>query len=214
MFTSIMPGIAGMDNVHPLLVHFPIALLTVFFALDLFGSLAKKPQWRTVAGYLLYLGAFAACFTVLAGFIAAATVPHGGNVHDIMERHEHLGVSVLSLALLLSVWRWKSGGSIESGANTLFLILSALLCVLLSLGADLGGLMVYRYGVAVQAVPAPEGGYSHEHVDAHEQHADVHQHEGMDEHEGMHTHEDVDAQPAAHEHAPDDHHADGHEHSH
>lgn len=195
MFTSIMPGISGMDNIHPLLVHFPIAFLTAFFVLDLLGSLAKKAQWRSVAGSLLYLGAGAAIFTVIAGFIAASTVPHGGNVHDIMERHEHFGVSVLSLAVLLSVWRWKSGGLIQSGANTLFLILSALLCVLLSLGADLGGLMVYKYGVAVEAVPVPDGGYSHEH-------ADMHEHSGVDE------------QGAVHDHAVPHEHAEGHEHSH
>ena len=33
------------------------------------------------------------------------------------------------------------------------------------LGADLGGLMVYNYGVAVKAGQVPEGGHDHEHGD-------------------------------------------------
>ena len=163
IFSSIMPGIAGMDNIHPLLVHFPIAFLLAFFALDLVGTLAKKPQWRSVAGWFLYLGTLTALFTVIAGFIAASSVPHGQNVHDIMERHEHFGISVLSLAVVLSAWRMKSGGLIRGGANSFFLILSALMCVLMMLGADLGGLMVYQYGVAVKAVQTPEGGHDHMH---------------------------------------------------
>jgi uncharacterized membrane protein len=163
IFSSIMPGITGMDNIHPLLVHFPIAFLSAFFVLDLVGTLAKKPQWRSVAGWFLYFGTVAAFFTVIAGFIAASSVPHGQNVHDIMEHHEHFGISVLSLAVVLSAWRMKSGGLIRGGANSFFLILSALMCVLMMLGADLGGLMVYHYGVAVEAVQAPEGGHDHMH---------------------------------------------------
>lgn len=163
IFSSIMPGIAGMDNIHPLLVHFPIAFLTAFFALDLVGTLAKKPQWRSVASWFLYFGTVAALFTVIAGLIAANSVPHGQNVHDIMERHEHFGISVLSLAVVLSIWRIIRGGLIRGGANSFFLILSALMCVLMMLGADLGGLMVYHYGVAVKAVQAPVGGHDHMH---------------------------------------------------
>jgi uncharacterized membrane protein len=164
MFSILMPGFANMDNVHPLLVHFPIAFLSSFFVLDMVGTLAKKQHWRNVASWLLYFGTVAAVFTVTAGFIAASTVAHGVEVHAIMERHEHFGVSVLSLAILLSAWRVKSGGVIQGGANSFFLILAALLCVLMMLGADLGGLMVYHYGVAVDAATFQEGDYmNHQH---------------------------------------------------
>ena len=164
VFSAIMPGISSMQNIHPLLVHFPIAFLSAFFMLDMAGTLAKKQNWRNVASWLLYFGVIAALFTVTAGFIAAGSVVHGVEVHAIMERHEHLGVSVLSLAAFLSVWRLISRGVIRGGANSVFLMLAGLLCLLLALGADLGGLMVYHYGVAVHSVPAiPEGGFSHMH---------------------------------------------------
>lgn len=163
IFTEIMPGIANMDNIHPLLVHFPIAFLSAFFAVDLLGTVAKKAQWRNVAGCMLYLGTMAAAFTVWAGFNAAGTVAHGQNVHDIMENHEHFGVAVLSLAALLSAWRLKSHGLIQGGANVLFLILSTLLVLIMSLGADLGGLMVYHYGVAVDVVTVPADNHVHGH---------------------------------------------------
>ncbi|HEY8034282.1 MAG TPA: DUF2231 domain-containing protein [Methylobacter sp.] len=164
---TLMPGISNMDNIHPLLVHFPIAFLLAFFVLDLVGTLAKKSQCRNVASWLLYLGTIAAVFTVMAGFVAANSVAHGEEVHAIMERHEHFGISVLSLAILLSAWRLKSGGVIQGGANSFFLMLATLLCVLMILGADLGGLMVYKYGVAVKAAQVQDVGV-HEHVHEHE----------------------------------------------
>ena len=205
MFSSIMPGIAGMDNIHPLLVHFPIAFLSAFFALDLIGTLAKKVQWRSVAAWFLYFGTVSALFTVIAGFIAAGSVAHGQNVHDIMERHEHFGVSVLSLALVLSVWRIKSGALIRGGANSFFLLLSALLCVLMMLGADLGGLMVYHYGVAVKAVQVPEGGHDHEHGNEQVQKPELN-HEDQPVNEPEHIHADG----QVHKH----NHGDEHKHSH
>ena len=207
IFSSIMPGIAGMDNIHPLLVHFPIAFLSAFFALDLNGTLAKKAQWRSVASWFLYFGTVAALFTVIAGFIAAGSVAHGQNVHDIMERHEHFGVSVLSLALVLSVWRIKSGALIRGGANSFFLLLSALLCVLMMLGADLGGLMVYHYGVAVKAVQIPEGGHDHEHEHGNEQ---VQKPELNHEDQQVNEPEHIHADGQVHKH----NHADVHKHSH
>ena len=162
IFSSLLPGIAAMVNIHPMLVHFPIAFLTCFIVLDLVASLAKKPQWREFAGGLLYVGTIMAVFTVIAGFVAANSVAHGENVHDIMERHESFGVTVLGLAVVLSGWRWKAGGQIQGEINILYLILSALLGLSLALGADLGGLMVYKYGVAVAAVPvSPASLHSH-----------------------------------------------------
>jgi uncharacterized membrane protein len=183
IFSSIMPGIAGLDNLHPLLVHFPIAFLSAFFALDLVGTISKNLESRRVATWLLYFGTVAALFTVIAGLIAAESVAHGQNVHEIMERHEQIGISILSTAILLSIWRIKSGILPNGGANNFFLFLTSLLCLLMMLGADLGGLMVYKYGVAVEAAPVPEDSYSH-----------VHNHTDADVSKPDETHDNVDAQ--------------------
>jgi len=166
LFAFFLPGIAAMDNIHPMLVHFPIAFLSVFFILDVVGTLANKRQWRQIASWLLYFGACSAIFTVIAGFIAANSVAHGGNVHGIMERHEHLGLFVLGFSLALAAWRAKAGVP-KGGANNFFLILAALMCGLMVLGADLGGLMVYHYGVAVNAAPIGEEAHEHQHGHEH-----------------------------------------------
>jgi uncharacterized membrane protein len=162
-FTTLMPALAGINNIHPVLVHFPIAFLSIFFLVDIVACLAKKPQWRDVASYLLYFGAVSAVFTVIAGYAAAYSVQHNDIVHAIMELHEHFGVSVLVLAVSLSLWRLKNGGIIAGGSNTFFLILSGLMFALMVLGADLGGLMVYKYGTAVDVAQVIEN-HAHEHA--------------------------------------------------
>ncbi|MDT4329426.1 DUF2231 domain-containing protein [Methylomonas sp. MED-D] len=178
-FADLLPGIAAMENWHPLLVHFPIALLLLFVAIDIVASLAGKPAWRGAASWFLYAGTLFAAATVAAGLIAAANVAHGGNVHEIMEKHEHLGISVLVLAALLSVWRIAVKGVIGGPANQVFGLLAMLLAGLLVFTADLGGLMVYKFGVAVRAAdPINQGA------------AQQHRHEGGAEDADDHSAED------------------------
>lgn len=195
VFGRVMPGIAAMDNLHPLFVHFPIALLSLFFLLDVVGSLSGKAEWRRAAGWFLYGGAIFAGLTVAMGLIAAASVSHGGDVHEIMEHHEHLGISVFSLAAVLAVWRLLAKGAIQGPANSLYLLSAAILAGLLVFTADLGGLMVYKYGVAVEPVARlnQEAATKHQHggeavYDDHD-HDDDHQEPvGGEQHHHDHSH--------------------------
>lgn len=167
LFSTLLPGISGMVNIHPVLVHFPIAFIFAFFIIDLIGSLLKKDSWRQLAAGLLYLGAISAGAAVVAGLMAAGSVDHGENVHLIMDKHKSFGISVLCLSIVLAIWRLLSGGAIKGVTNLIFLTFAALLNILVLLGADLGGLMVYKHGVAVEAVELTSTDYFHEHTHTH-----------------------------------------------
>lgn len=164
IFAAFFPGIAALDNFHPLVVHFPIAFLSVFFFVNLIAAIWKNLAYQQLANYLLYLGTFSALFAVIAGFMAENSVAHGDNVHAIMEKHELFGLISLGLASFLSGWQFlKQKTHSQNQAHPLFLLLSALLYLSLSLGADLGGLMVYQYGVAVKAVSVTQQSQQHLH---------------------------------------------------
>ncbi|MBS3964326.1 MAG: DUF2231 domain-containing protein [Methylomonas sp.] len=177
MVTRLLPGLATMRNLHPLWVHFPIALLSLFLLADVLGVALRKTEWRRFASGLLYLGTLFAGITVIAGLIAAGTVAHGGEVHEIMERHEHLGISVFSMALALSIWRWFGQVERAGRGNGLFLSLASILVALLLLTADLGGYMVYKFGVAVEAADAGNEAAAQQHL--HEGDASPDQHPGV-----------------------------------
>lgn len=173
MFAELLPGIAAMENWHPLFVHFPIALLTMFFLIDFAGSVTQKTEWRVTAGWFLYLGTIFAGITMTFGLIAAASVLHGDDVHDIMETHEHFGITIFTLSVFLSAWRLIGKTALQGVANYLYLFFAGLLCVLLVFAADLGGLMVYKHGVAVAAAKLAhvegltERQHDHEHSHSH-----------------------------------------------
>lgn len=197
IFAAFMPGLTAMDNIHPLIVHFPIALFTLFFFTDTLGGLLNKPAWRQFSTPLLYIGSLSAIFTVIAGFQAAYSAPHNDATHAIMLRHQAFGITVTVLALILSLRRFFAEDDFIHSKTYGHFALSGLLLICLTLGADLGGLMVYQHGVAVKSSLqnaqsiAPE--HQHNDVIPPDSHQDVHEHH----HSEAHTHSH-----------------DGHDHSH
>jgi len=186
IFSTLLPGISALPNIHPLIVHFPIAFFVAFFFADLLGGLLANLAWRKFATTALYLGTISALLTVAAGMQAAYSVPHDDITHAIMLRHQGFGISVTVLAVLLSLRRYFASEDFLISPTYGHFALSALLILLLTLGADLGGFMVYQHGVAVTPVmhqeifPAPEPVMTHDASAVHE-----HSHDG---HAHSHTH--------------------------
>lgn len=182
---NILPGLSQMTNIHPLVVHFPIALLNSFVVMEILGVILNRDDLTGAATWMLYLGTLGAAAAVSAGLWAASTVPHTDEVHDIIERHEHFGLTVLSMAVVLSAWRIFFRARFSPKARAAHIFLAIVTVVTMAFGADLGGLMVYKYGVAVKAVPVPAG---HDHGAAtHDGGEEGHSHEDHDGHD--HNHE-------------------------
>lgn len=158
IISNILPGLAGMPNLHPMVVHFPIALLSSFLALEILSQILKIESLKTGASWMLYIGTLGALAAVLAGFRAASIVEHEEVTHAIMETHEHLALAVLLLAVILSVWRILCRGKFKRTTLWLvYLALAFLMVGLMSFTADYGGLMVYTHGVGVKAAQKPVG---------------------------------------------------------
>lgn len=221
IFAVFMPGISAMDNIHPLVVHFPIALFTIFFFADTIGGLLAKPAWRQFATPVLYIGTFTAILTVAAGFQAAYSAPHNDVTHAIMLRHQAFGITVVILALILSLRRFFAADDFIASKTYGHFALSALLVLFLTLGADLGGLMVYQHGVAVAPVMQKHATTIQEqHTHSHNPTPSAHSHDSTTH---THSHDTAPqvyiydmAVPAEvqHDSMPHTHDHGGHEHTH
>lgn len=108
--SQLLPGVREMANIHPLLVHFPIAFFNGFAVMELFALLLKKEKLSIAASWMLYLGTLGTIAAVAAGLWAAETLPHSEEVHAIMLRHRNFGFTVLSFAIVLSLWKIIAGG--------------------------------------------------------------------------------------------------------
>jgi uncharacterized membrane protein len=167
-------GIEGLgSNIHPFIVHFPIAFLTGFLLLEVIGLSVRSVTIRQIASGMLYFGAAGALVAATAGLIAADSVPHSAEVHHILEWHERLGLTVATLSGALAVWRAVVGTRFSAMAQALHLIVAGIVGVCLFFAADLGGLMVYQYGVGVKSLQQADDHHSANHNHVHHHSEDV-----------------------------------------
>lgn len=76
-------------NIHPIAVHFPIALLTVYAILELLSGMSwlRNQPWKTgVKSFLLVVGTVFAFFTLSTGEGAEQTVTDR-SLHSLVETH-------------------------------------------------------------------------------------------------------------------------------
>ena len=154
-------------NFHPVVVHFPIALTMVAFALALLSNLLKSHRlasyWTAASHLALWAAALSGLMAVVFGWLAYNSVNHDDAGHAAMGIHRVWAVSTAGLLLALALWDIKK--------HLLTTILPLYFVVLLgaasaSVGATawLGGAVVYRHGIGVLSLPEPEEeGVAHDH---------------------------------------------------
>jgi uncharacterized membrane protein len=163
---TIFPGLAAAPNIHPALVHFPIALWLVAIVLYIVGLARGQKQLWTNGAWLLLLATIAGALTAVSGYAAADQLGHDSPAHDLVHTHRNwmlaaLGCAIASTALALR--------ELKSPNQTLRFAVAACMVVTaatVTLGADRGALLVYGHGMGVaEEPPATEGHSQHGHSD-------------------------------------------------
>lgn len=145
---SVLPGLKGMLNYHPLFVHFPIAFWLGALLFELLGQWRANEPWRATAERLLYLGTLAALPALVTGLFAEAAVPEGP-ARDALAFHKTAMLITTGVAVALSMLVGLRRGALSTGQRKLFLAGLVVLAVLLGLGADRGAQLVYQHGTGV-----------------------------------------------------------------
>jgi uncharacterized membrane protein len=148
------PGAAVMQNLHPVVVHFPIAFLTGATVMYLAAWLARRDAWAWTALWMLAIGAAGATAAVRTGLAAGQSVMVAQSVHEqILVHHEHAMVAVWTLSVALLAWALIARPMPRRGVLG-FLALLVLMTLTLAKGADYGGWMVFGYN-AGGSLPQP-----------------------------------------------------------
>ena len=148
-----------MESVHPLIVHFPIALILTALLLDGLALGLKRPALHRVGLWNLSLGTLGAGAAVLSGLQAEDIAKHSFEIWQVMELHKRLGITTLILGIGLSAWRLAKRDQLTRRARWLTLALMLGMAATLSYGASLGGRLVYEFGVGgTFGAAAPDAG--------------------------------------------------------
>lgn len=134
------------SHIHPMLVHFPIALLCFGFFLELCYLVRRKYICLTAAGlYLLLGGTLATVLTVLSGFFFTGEM--SGAAGAVREIHGTFAVATAVVALLASGLRlYLARKKVEKSPLMTVAFLLYGLAALGVMGAGFyGGTLVYNH---------------------------------------------------------------------
>ena len=127
-------------QLHPLLIHFPIALVIVAVVAEALATATHDARWRTVAVSNVRAGAAFALIAVGAGWRMAVVM--GMDRTPLLEWHRWLGTlgAGVTIAAAFATSSLGSRSSVELWIYRIALLSAA---VLVSTAGHLGGLMVW-----------------------------------------------------------------------
>ncbi len=144
-----------MQNIHPLFVHFPVALsLTALLFEVLYlvfrsrENSSRRNSFKVVAAALIVLTAIAAVVTATTGLIAGSTVPHPDISHPLMDTHKAIEITGTLLGILAALSIFFTRKRLKWIRSVLVLATAATI----SYGASYGGRLVFTYGVGTALV--------------------------------------------------------------
>jgi uncharacterized membrane protein len=159
-------------NLHAVLVHYPIALLTLGVFIELFGFLWRRSGVRTAGHWMIVLGTLACIPAVTTGLYAlrqtAAPGVMDGTWYSVVAQSDwkpdhwevlsdHLSLMIsASIVLLIAIIVWL--GSADQARSRIYLLGMAILLVcvvLMVIGAHQGGDLVYKHATAVNLKTPP-----------------------------------------------------------
>jgi uncharacterized membrane protein len=147
---ALLPNWA--PNLHPLVIHFPIALIVVAAFADLIDTLIGRPKWMGSAATMLFvLGSLSAIVACLTGQQALDTVLMPGMAHPIVQAHRTWAIATAIYFSVLTLIRVSVAFRAPLARRyRVALLVAALVGVAgLQQTAERGGRLVYEQGVGV-----------------------------------------------------------------
>jgi uncharacterized membrane protein len=135
---------------HPMLVHFPIALITVGFLFDVLSLVFKKEPCLSKTGFWLQLlGMVGAVFAFGTGYFL--TSPMEGDAGIMREKHELFATMALIAIILTTLFRIVAIylDKKTSGVRYTLLGLYFISTILISITGYLGGTLVMEYMIGL-----------------------------------------------------------------
>lgn len=147
-------------NIHPLIVHFPIASILIAILFDLAATILKKQNWLRYSAFGLYaISALGAITALLSGRQAADVVDIPPAAYPVISEHADLAlvtmIVLIGYAIIRYVFLWKKW-DLKTPVAILLLIAGSGGIALIAKTAEHGAELVYRYGVGVAAIESAE----------------------------------------------------------
>lgn len=141
-------------NLHPAIVHFPIALLVVAALLAIMSLFNKKDSLKEWMFLNLVLGVVFAPLAIISGLIEEQNLQHNEAIHSVLIIHKYNGFVILVVYAALTFLYWKRKKTIQIKEYKVWAACLLLATGLLAYQGYLGGKMVFDLGAGVKPMEA------------------------------------------------------------
>ena len=134
-----------LQEMHPALVHLPIALLPLAVGADMAGSVTGSDSVLSFGQTAICIAAAGAVASAVTGLIAGEEVNVEGASQDMLITHRNLNFVATVVATGMAIWRVN-----HRKPSAAYLGIGAAGVGILAYTAYLGGRLVYGVGVGVE----------------------------------------------------------------
>ncbi len=149
-----MTGFFQLPPLHPILVHFPVALLPVTFACDLLGRFTGRRSLTHAGWWALVFATAAAPLTAASGWLWLGDMD-GMTHHTEMVIHQWLGTAVPLFLLLLTFWRYRFHRR-DKEVSLSYLAAAATLVAAVTVQGHIGGMMTFGNAPSMLTTPTSQ----------------------------------------------------------
>jgi len=144
---------------HPMLVHFPIALLFTSVLFDIVATWFKRETFREGALWLLIIGLSGGIAAAFAGGWAEEAAERAGIAESLIELHETLGLATLGIFGILLLSRLLLRNQLTPKTAIPYFLVAAIGLGTLSATGHFGGDLVYEHGAGVATIHQPTSSF-------------------------------------------------------
>lgn len=151
----MLEGARRLQNIHPLVIHFPIGLLVGAVLFYFAAWILKKDDLAKTGFWTLLLGALSLAVAVGTGLYAEQGVMVHLSVREkLLLPHKQWMIATSVLCFITTAWAIIARPFPKKG-RIVFLIFLLIMAGVMTIGADYGGRLVYDYNAGGNACRQP-----------------------------------------------------------
>ena len=152
IFINLLPelnekNLPWIDVIHPIIVHFVIAMTLIAVVFDIIGIITKKSNLFEVSFLNLIVATISIFIAIIFGQIEAGLATPYGESKDILNYHSTIGWSLAAILSIITGWRYVSRQNNPNNISIVFLIVDIILAFLVCFQVYLGDKLVWIYGL-------------------------------------------------------------------
>ena len=132
-------------ELHPLVIHFPIALFSSAVLFDCIAIVFKKNELLMTSWWVMLLALLSSVFAIITGLIDDNLIGHLFTTLPLWDNHGLMQIISIVIFLSIFIWRTKQPNLFDSKKNVfIYLLIGLANVVILFYGSHIGAILSGR----------------------------------------------------------------------